>query len=48
MKVNAPTFHVLETVNRLHAKGFDKPGLVCDCLPSCIEPEYKVVADTKG
>nr|XP_015837686.1 PREDICTED: sodium channel protein Nach-like isoform X2 [Tribolium castaneum] len=37
-----------ETVNRLHAKGFDKPGLVCDCLPSCIEPEYKVVADTKG
>ncbi|KAJ8943010.1 hypothetical protein NQ318_008328 [Aromia moschata] len=37
-----------ETVNRLHAKGFDKPGLVCDCLPSCVEPEYKVIADTKG
>ncbi|KAJ3649088.1 hypothetical protein Zmor_020850 [Zophobas morio] len=37
-----------ETVNRLHAKGFDKPGLVCDCLPSCIEPEYKIVSDTKG
>ncbi|KAJ3637615.1 hypothetical protein MTP99_001059 [Tenebrio molitor] len=37
-----------ETVNRLHAKGFDKPGLVCDCLPSCIEPEYKVVSNTKG
>ncbi|XP_074034427.1 sodium channel protein Nach isoform X1 [Leptinotarsa decemlineata] len=38
-----------ETVNRLHAKGtgLDKPGLVCDCLPSCVEPEYKVVSDTK-
>ncbi|KAJ8971225.1 hypothetical protein NQ317_008814 [Molorchus minor] len=36
-----------ETVNRLHAKGFDKPGLVCDCLPSCVEPEYKVITDTK-
>ncbi|CAH0551589.1 unnamed protein product [Brassicogethes aeneus] len=39
---------VLKTVNRLHAKGFDKSGLVCDCLPSCVEPEYKVVSDTKG
>ncbi|KAK9703187.1 Amiloride-sensitive sodium channel [Popillia japonica] len=37
-----------ETVNRLHAKGFDKPGLVCECVPSCIEPEYKVVSDRKG
>ncbi|KAG5879361.1 hypothetical protein JTB14_030990 [Gonioctena quinquepunctata] len=39
-----------ETVNRLHAKGtgLDKPGLVCDCLPSCVEPEYKVVTDTKS
>ncbi|CAH1113598.1 unnamed protein product [Psylliodes chrysocephalus] len=39
-----------ETVNRLHAKGsgLNKPGLVCDCLPSCIEPEYKVVLDKKG
>ncbi|RZB40324.1 ASC domain containing protein [Asbolus verrucosus] len=41
-------FSILETVNRLHAEGFDKPGLVCDCLPSCIEPEYKIVSDTKG
>lgn len=39
---------LLETVNRLHAKGFDKPGLVCDCVPSCIEPEFKVVTDSKG
>lgn len=37
-----------ETVNRLHAKGFDKPGLVCDCVPSCVEPEFKVVTDSKG
>ncbi|GJQ78401.1 hypothetical protein Trydic_g22226 [Trypoxylus dichotomus] len=37
-----------ETLNRLHAKGFDKPGLVCECVPSCIEPEYKVVSDRKG
>ncbi|XP_072396345.1 sodium channel protein Nach-like [Diabrotica undecimpunctata] len=39
-----------EIVNRLHAKGTSlrKPGLVCDCLPSCVEPEYKVVSITKG
>ncbi|XP_017776900.1 PREDICTED: pickpocket protein 28-like [Nicrophorus vespilloides] len=37
-----------ETVNRLHAKGFDKPGLVCECVPSCVEPEYKIVSERKG
>ncbi|CAG9857939.1 unnamed protein product [Phyllotreta striolata] len=39
-----------EVVNRLHAKesGMNKPGLVCDCLPSCTEPEYKVVYFTKS
>ncbi|XP_065167397.1 sodium channel protein Nach-like [Atheta coriaria] len=37
-----------ETVNRLHAKGFDKPGLVCDCVPSCVEPEYNIVSENKG
>lgn len=41
-------FLLTETVNRLHAKGFNKPGLVCDCVPSCVEPEFKVVAESKG
>lgn len=49
-KINQYIIHSLvsETVNRLHAKGFDKPGLVCDCVPSCVEPEYKVVSERKG
>nr|CAH7715526.1 unnamed protein product [Callosobruchus chinensis] len=37
-----------DEVNRLNAKGFEKPGLVCDCVPSCFEPEYNVVSVTKG
>nr|CAI5832738.1 unnamed protein product [Callosobruchus analis] len=37
-----------EVVNRLNAKGFEKQGLVCDCVPSCFEPEYNVVSVTKG
>ncbi|XP_071053835.1 pickpocket protein 11-like [Onthophagus taurus] len=37
-----------DIVNRLHAKGFDKPGLVCECVPSCTEPEYKVIFDSKS
>ncbi|CAH1958702.1 unnamed protein product [Acanthoscelides obtectus] len=35
-------------LNRLLcAKGFEKQGLVCDCVPSCFEPEYNVVSLTK-
>ncbi|XP_056638213.1 pickpocket protein 11-like [Diorhabda sublineata] len=39
-----------DTVNRLLAKesNLHKPGLICDCLPSCTEPEYKIVSITKG
>lgn len=34
---------VVEILNRLHAKGSTKPGLDCDCYPSCMEPEYNVI-----
>ncbi|XP_030761597.1 sodium channel protein Nach-like [Sitophilus oryzae] len=44
--LNCLTEH-FETVNRIHAKGHDKAGLVCDCLPSCVEPEYTIVSDQK-
>ncbi|XP_019754664.2 sodium channel protein Nach [Dendroctonus ponderosae] len=37
-----------ETVNRLHSKGSDKPGLSCDCYPSCTEPEYNIVSKEKS
>ncbi|XP_066249583.1 sodium channel protein Nach-like [Euwallacea similis] len=33
----------VETLNRLHSRGSSKPGLDCDCYPSCTEPEYNVV-----
>ncbi|KAF7280154.1 hypothetical protein GWI33_006330 [Rhynchophorus ferrugineus] len=36
-----------EIVNRIHAKGYNKPGLICECLPSCTEPEYTIVSDLK-
>ncbi|XP_044746369.1 pickpocket protein 11-like [Coccinella septempunctata] len=36
------------TLNALHAAGFEKPGLVCDCVPSCNEPEYEIVSETRG
>lgn len=34
---------VVEILNRLHAKGSTKPGLDCECYPSCTEPEYNVI-----
>ncbi|KAB0804682.1 hypothetical protein PPYR_01652 [Photinus pyralis] len=37
-----------DTLNRLHAKGSSKPGLVCDCIPSCVEPEYKIVSEQRS
>lgn len=40
-------FYISEIVNRIHAKGYDKPGLICECLPSCTEPEYTIVSDLK-
>ncbi|XP_060526286.1 sodium channel protein Nach-like [Cylas formicarius] len=37
-----------ETLNRIRAPGSDsKPGLTCDCLPSCTEPELKIISETK-
>lgn len=46
--IDISSYLLTEIVNRLRAEGFDKPGLVCECVPSCIEPEYKVVSDRKG
>ncbi|KAF5298771.1 hypothetical protein FQR65_LT09640 [Abscondita terminalis] len=37
-----------DTLNRLHAEGSSKPGLVCDCIPSCVEPEYKIIYEHRS
>ncbi|KAL1502230.1 hypothetical protein ABEB36_007403 [Hypothenemus hampei] len=41
--LNCLSAHI-ETVNRLHAKGSERLGLDCDCVPSCTEPEYTSVS----
>lgn len=32
------------TLRKLKVPGMNESGLICDCLPSCIEPDYDVVA----
>ncbi|KAL3288803.1 hypothetical protein HHI36_003236 [Cryptolaemus montrouzieri] len=34
-------------LNALRAENSQKPGLLCECVPSCNEPEYKIVSESR-